>query len=366
MSARRGWLGLVLLAVVVIAALALWRVSRTATGEGETEVASEVPVHVGAVTRATLHGYVAALGTVEPEPAHDGRPAAGARVGSPVTGLVAAVNCSEGRRVAKGDLLVRLDTRLADAQVAKGTEAVSFAELAVARQKKMSSADATSQRAVEEAEQQLAAARSELAAAQAERELLLVRAPLDGTVVRLGARPGDAVDSTTVLAEVVDLDRLVVVAGIPSAEARLLKAGQPVLLAGASREGTPAGPGAPAGTLDLVGVQVDARNDTVPVRVALSGRSGLLPGAVVDVRIVVATHPDCLAVPEDAVVANPDGGAAVAVVEGDKAVLTPVTTGLRDAGLVEVEKEGLKEGTPIVVEGAYGLPKETRIKPVGP
>jgi membrane fusion protein, multidrug efflux system len=42
-------------------------------------------------------------------------------------------------------------------------------------------------------------------------------------------------------------------------------------------------------------------------------------------------------------------------------VQTAVKTGVRDGDLIEVEGQGLKEGTTIVTVGAYGLPKETKV-----
>jgi hypothetical protein len=39
-----------------------------------------------------------------------------------------------------------------------------------------------------------------------------------------------------------------------------------------------------------------------------------------------------------------------------------VKAGLRDGDLIEVDAEGLKEGDTIVTVGAYGLPKETKVK----
>jgi membrane fusion protein (multidrug efflux system) len=57
-----------------------------------------------------------------------------------------------------------------------------------------------------------------------------------------------------------------------------------------------------------------------------------------------------------------DEGEVIYVVEGDRAVQKRVKTGLRDGNLVEVEAEGLKEGDTIVTVGAYGLPKETKVK----
>jgi membrane fusion protein, multidrug efflux system len=366
MSRRRGWIGLAVLAAAVFATIAVWRAARTSSVGEEGDVESVVPVRVGAVARVTLHRYVETIGTVAAEPPHDGKPGGGARVSAPVAGLVAAVSCTEGQRVARGQVLVRLDTRVADLRVARAAEAASYAEVELTRQKTMASSDATSQKAVQAAEQQLAAARNDLAAARAERELLLVRAPLAGTVVRLHVRPGDTVDPTVALAEIVDLERLVVTGGVPAAEATLLKAGQPVELTTHTSVAFAAGHGENlTGSLEFVGDQLDPRNDTAPVRIALPAGSGLRPGTLLDARIVVETRRDCLAVPVDALVTGANGNAAVAVVAGDKAVMTPVRAGVRDRGLVEVEGAGLGEGTPVVVEGAYGLPQETRIRVTG-
>ncbi len=366
MSKRRGWLGLVALAVLVIAALAVWRLERT-SGEEEEQVASEVPVRVGALARATLQRFVETYGTVEPAPVEAGRQAAAGRLASQVTGTVAAVSCVEGQRVARGAELLRLDSRVADAQVARARSAVTFAEETLARQRKMAASDATSPRAQQDAEQGLASARGELAAAEAERALLRITAPLAGTVVKVNVRPGEAVDPGVVLVEMADLARLVVSAGIRSSEAGLVKVGQSVELSRGRAEGDQAaGAGPVAGTVDFVGSEIDPKTDTVSARIAVPASAKFLPGTFLGVRIAVETRRDCLAAPEDAVVRDAEGGAEIAVVQDDTAVLTHVKTGVRERGLVEVEGEGLKEGTPIVVEGAYGLPDRTRIKVTGP
>jgi membrane fusion protein, multidrug efflux system len=357
MSRRNGWIGLVVAAIAVLLAVVAWRGCRPGQGADDEAVVTEVPVHVGTIASATMHRYVASFGTVEPEPPGDGRPAASARVASPIAGLVASVSCEEGQTVKLGALLVRLDTRVVDVQLARAAEAVKFAELVVARQTKLLAVEATSQKALEEARQQLALASSERAAAQAERDLHEVKAPLAGMVVRLAVKRGDAVDPSATLAEIVDLGRLVVSVGVPSAEAVLVKVGQVVELAGTA---SPV-----AGRVAFVGVLLDTKTDTVPVRIALAAGHGLKPGRFVDVRIMCEERTGCLVVPEDALVADGLGGNAIAVVEGDKAVMRPVTVGLKEGGRVEVQGDGLKAGVTIVTEGAYGLPKETRIKVVG-
>jgi multidrug efflux pump subunit AcrA (membrane-fusion protein) len=86
------------------------------------------------------------------------------------------------------------------------------------------------------------------------------------------------------------------------------------------------------------------------------------PGQYVKVRVIVDEHLDRLVVPKESVVTDPDGRDVIALVEGNKAAHKLVKVGFADAGLVEVEGEGVKEGDIVVTTGAYGLPKQTKIR----
>jgi membrane fusion protein (multidrug efflux system) len=291
-----------------------------------------------------LRGYVTAYGTVEPEPPGE-RPAASARVASSVPGVVAAVKCVEGERVEKGAVLFQLDSRAADVTVESARQNFE-------RQQKLMQVDGTSQKALQEAGQQLAAARTQQA-------LLVVQSPLSGTVTRANVKPGEAVDLNTVLAEVIDLDRLVVSASVPSAELTALKAGQLAEVLDDKSASPVIGP------LTYIGAQVDAKTGTAPVRVALAGNSGLRPGQFVTLRIVSGERKDCLAVPLESVVKDSEGDTVIALVQNDTAVQKRVKAGLRDGGLVEIEAEGLQADMQVVAEGAYGLPKETKVRVLG-
>ena len=66
--------------------------------------------------------------------------------------------------------------------------------------------------------------------------------------------------------------------------------------------------------------------------------------------------------PAESVVTDADGQTVIALVAGDNAKQQPVKTGLRENGLVEIQGDGLKAGDTVVTVGAYGLPKETKIK----
>jgi membrane fusion protein (multidrug efflux system) len=309
--------------------------------EPEKPPNTDVPVHVAQITRATLRGYVTDYGTVEPEPAGE-RPAASARVSASVPGVVTEVKCVEGQGVEKGAALFQLDSRAADV-------AVAFAEKTLDRQRKLVQVEGTSQRALQEAEQQLAAARAQQA-------LLRVQAPLAGTVVRVNVKPGEAVDLTSVLAEVIDLDRLVVSANVPSRELAALKVGQPVEVL-ADKSASPV-----TGTVAFIGSEVDPKTGTALVRASLPAHCGLRPGQFVTARIVSEEHKDRLAVPVESVVKDAEGSTVIALVQGDKATQRPVQAGLRDGGLVEVEADGLQPGMTVVTQGAYALPKETKVR----
>jgi membrane fusion protein (multidrug efflux system) len=354
MSKRRALVGLIILAVATAAVLLIVRGLRPKSGE--EEIVTDVAVHVGKITRATLHRYVTAYGTVEPEPPGDGRPAAGAFISAPVGGILAEIKCTEGRAVERGTLLFRLDTRLAEVAVAKAEKELRAAEQKYERQKKLLAADGTSQKDFQEAELAYNTARSELAAARTELSLLEIKAPLAGTVVRINARLGQSVETNAVLAEVIALERLVVTAQVPSREAGRLRPGQPVELGDGA---------AAAGSLLVVGKDIDPKTDTVLIRTSVPPGAGFRPGQFLRLRVVSEERRDVLVAPEESVVPGPGGGTVLMMVEGGKAIPKSVKAGLRDGGLAEVEGEGLKEGLVIVTKDAYNITGETKVHIVG-
>jgi RND family efflux transporter MFP subunit len=312
--------------------------------EEENRPETVVPVQIGEIVMTNLFGYITAYGMVEPESATSNKHAASMRVASPSIGIVIEANAVEGERVAKGAVLFRLDSRMSDAMVEKAKQSVErakpvvkLAEQNVDRQKRLLKLEGTSQKLMQEAEAQLAAARNESAAAQAElavaqtqrRALLKIEAPFSGTLVRVNTKPGEAVEPNTVLAELVDLDRLVVSVGVPSAELAGVKPGQTAEITSGGIKAT--------GKVTFISPQVDAKTDTATVRVAIPADASLRPGQFAVVRIVAEERMNTLAAPRASVVRDGGGNPVIYVVEGNKATQMPVKTGLRDGEWIEVE-----------------------------
>jgi membrane fusion protein (multidrug efflux system) len=337
---------------VVLAAVIFVTIIKPKTSEEEVETGTDVAVHVGKIIRATLHRYVMGYGRVEPEPASDGKPPAAAFIGSPQSGILVRINCVEGQRVSKGDILFRLDSRVAEVAALEAQNKLAFAKQTYERQKKLLEGEGTSLKSFQEAESQFNIAKSELAAAQTQLSLLQIEAPLTGTLVKLNAELGQSVESNATLAEIIDLGRLVVAADIPSREASLLKLGQPVELGSEASA---------KGALVFIGKDIDPKTDTVSIRASIPAAIEFYPGHFLNIRIICDEHRDCLAVPEESLISSEEEGSWIMAVRGDEAVRIPVQEGFRERGLVEVKGDGLKEGMMIVTEEAYSLPSVTKI-----
>jgi membrane fusion protein (multidrug efflux system) len=336
MKPRQTVISLIVLLCAGLGVYVLFRLHGTAStsGEEEEDVATVVSVQVGALERMTLRRYVNGYGTVEPAPATVSEPAADAPLAAATSGVVANVDVVEGQHVRKGEVLMTLNA---------GSGTANYAEQELARQKKLYVQHNTSLKNLQDAEARLA--------------LLRVTAPLSGTVTRVNVKPGAAVDVNTVVAEVMDLHRLVVKTDIPSSQAGELEPGQEVQVLTQPPVAT---------ALSFVSPTVDTNNGTTLARALLPADSGLRPGQFVSLRIVTAVHTSCLAAPEESVVTDVKGRSVISLVNGDEAIQTPVQTDFRESGWVEIVGPGLKVGDAVVTVGAYGLPDKTKIQVAAP
>jgi multidrug efflux pump subunit AcrA (membrane-fusion protein) len=300
-------------------------------GGAKEEAEAVVTVQTNALQRMTLHQYAEGFGTVEPAPATADHPAAGGPISSPTAGVVAKVNVVLGQEVKEGDVLVELNS---------GTASFNYTKAEVERQKKLFADQNTSRKNLQDAEAQLAA--------------LQVVAPISGTVTRLAAKPGAAIDANAVVAEVIDLNRLTVSAAFPVSDAAQLKTGEEIQISQSITS-----------SVSFVSPAVEAADSTVLTRALLPPDSGLRPGQFVPVRVITDTHTNSLAAPAAGVVTDEDGKSFVVLANGTEAAQIPVKTGLRENGWVEIEGAGLKEGATVVTVGAYGFPEKAKIRIAG-
>ena len=338
------------LSMKTILLITLLALSTRLCAEDEKKVETNVAVQVTKIVKTTLQAYASGYGTIETSPT------GGARLAAASAGLVQKVLVTEGAKVAKGDLLVQLDARAADASVAKARASLSAAEKAHARQLAMKSAGGTSERSLLEAAATLALAQADLASAELAQTQLSIRAPLAGVIGRLAVRPGEWLDLGKDVTEIVNPADLIVTTQIASADAGLLHSGVEAFVF--TKLGESEKPFA-QGKVISISPLIAKDSDSVAVRVSLGAEAGR-PGQLVLVRIVTSSKESCLAVPVESVI-KADDQETISVVVGGVAKQKPVKTGLSDRGLIEISGEGIAEGDDVVTTGAYGLPKETKV-----
>jgi RND family efflux transporter MFP subunit len=338
-----------------------------------------VPVHVGEIERGTLRQYVTAYGTVEPASAIGGHDAASANVSSVTTGVVAAVECSEGQLVAKGAPLFMLDSRLVDSAIEQQRALAIADQAAVERMTPPAATQSTTKPSTQlstqtstrpwwaiNAQRQLAADDAAMDQLVVQRDSLKVTAPLAGTITNLNIAAGEIVDSKKIAVQIIDLDRLVAAVDVPPEGLADLRAGQlaTIDLRSTNSSTQPATQPSPmTGNIVLVDPTINPATGMGSADIAIPSGSALRPGQFVRAQIVAREETDRLMVPTQSITQNQNGDPAVGRVETDGrwSVLVPVRTGRRDGDKIEIEGQGLDAGQQIVTTGANGLVQRTRL-----
>ena len=207
---------------------------------------------------------------------------------------------------------------------------------------------------------QLASARGKYEGAAAQLGYTEIRSPIDGFVTERPGYTGETPPPGIPILTVMDTSSVIAKVHIPQEQAALLKVGDAATISGRDTS-------AKEGKLTLVSPAVDPNSTTVEVWVETENAKGALrPGSTVQVQIVAKQVPDAITIPAAALLQSPEGGTNVMVVGTDQhAHQTEVEVGIRNADLVQITK-GLAAGQTVVTTGAYGLPDNTRVKPIQP
>jgi cobalt-zinc-cadmium efflux system membrane fusion protein len=183
--------------------------------------------------------------------------------------------------------------------------------------------------------------------------LMVIRAPLAGTVVSKHVALGERVSSETSILTLADLRSVWVWASVYERDlAAFSRANRTGTLPATVRVAAFPGIAFPA-QLDYVGSTMDETTRTVKVRAVAPNPEGLLrPGMFAEVEVDLPQASSSLVVPAEAVVA--DGGTSFVFVRiGSRRFLRrDIVTGERRNGMVEIAA-GLSEGEQIIARGAF-------------
>jgi membrane fusion protein, multidrug efflux system len=274
-----------------------------------------------------------------------------------MNGLIKSIHFEEGRRVKKGDLLVKIDDSELQAQLAQSRSRHELAKLNLARAENLRQTQSNTAADVDRA-------RSEFAAAEADIDLLKVRlartdvrAPFDGVVEARTLSPGDYINAQSSITTINDLSRLKVEFQVPERYVGKVKNGTVFTV----RSTTAAENTSADGEVYFVNSVIDRNTRSSEVKGYLTkAPPSVKAGMFAVIEIVLDVRKGALTVPEGAIYVDQSGPQLVTVVDesdGKIAAFVPVRLGLRTRGVVEVSavKGELAEKQQVVAAGVGSL-----------
>jgi multidrug efflux system membrane fusion protein len=322
-----------------------------------------IPISVAIAARQDVPIYASGLGTVQAlntVPVH-----------SQVDGKLIQVLFTEGQHMNAGDVLAKIDPRLFQAALDQATakksqdeaqlvsaqkDLVRFTTLAVKSFETQQNVD-QQQAKVDGFKAAIAADKAAIESAQTQLDYTTITAPIDG---RVGFRQIDVgnivhASDTTPLVVLTQTQPAAVIFTLPESfldDVRDAMTRGPVEVTAYDQNnvrmlGT--------GKILLIDAIIDQATATIRLKALFpNADEKLWPGEFVNVRVLIDTQQNVIAIPASAVQRGPNGFYAWAITGGNKAEMRPLETGATTND-VTIVTSGVKEGDRLVIEGQYKL-----------
>ena len=314
------------------------------TKKAAGSAAQPPPVHVIAVAASlepvsetlTLPGTVAANEIVEIKAESDG--------------IVQEINFTEGQRVAKGHLLVKLDESKSAATVAEGEANLKLSNANFERAKQLFQDKLISQQDFDQTASIFAVNQAALDLKRRQLADARIHAPFSGIVGARFISPGQVISRSTALTWLVDLDLVKVEVKVPEKYIDQLQIGQALEFRVAAFPEEKF-----RGEVYFVSPQVDEATRYALIKAKIPNAAGKLRGGMLAaLQLTLQLRSAAIVIPDSSLMSNGDKFLVFVVDEKSTAQLQPIEVGIRLPGKVEVVK-GLKAGDKVVVEGTQKL-----------
>ena len=333
--------------------------------------AEAVPVTAATVARQDVPLEVRAVGHVEPYSSVSIK----ARVGGQVT----KVGFREGQDVRQGDLLFQIDPRpyaatlaQTQAQLERDRAIMKNAEEEARRYAALVQKDYVTKEQYDATLSNAAAMQASVKADEANVEnarlqlsYCAVTAPIPGRTGAVLVYAGNTVkgNDDNPLVVLNQIQPIYVSFAVPESSLALIRqhvrAGQKLVVA-ASQSGNPSN--AQTGELTFFNNTVDPTTGTILLKATFPNRNEVLwPGEYIDVLLTLATEPNAIVVPSQAVQTG-QSGQYVYVVKNDLTVESRPVVVSRTRGSLAVVAKGLRSGERVVTDGQLRLSPGARVE----
>ncbi|MFQ5548507.1 MAG: efflux RND transporter periplasmic adaptor subunit [Woeseia sp.] len=352
MKAGRFWPGLIL-GFFVLAACQSKGNSDGDTDEAaaDTENAEDdtpaIPVETSSPTRGDIYAMYSGTAPIEAF--------AEADVVAKVAGEVREILVEEGDDVKSGQVLARLDGDRLRFELMQAEANLRKAQRDYQRNIDLKEKSLISAGDFEKIKYEMQALEATYNLARLELSYTEIRAPIDGVVAERFVKIGNTIAVNAITFHVASLEPLIAYLHVPEREYRRIGPGQTAVIRIDALQGHEF-----QADVARISPVVDPATGTFKITVEVSDPSRhLKPGMFGRVSIVYDMHAEALQIPRSAII-DEAGETAVFIVEDDKAVRRPITTGYSNNGRIEI-LDGLTGNEKIVVVGQAGLKDGSKV-----
>jgi len=292
-------------------------------------------------------------------------PIQGVTLSADLPGVVAKVAFNSGARVAEGQVLVQLDTRQEQAQLASAQAQLDLAKVNLDRAQKLFDQKAIAQSDFDLANAQYKSAEAAVGQAQASIDRKTIRAPFAGVTGIRQVNLGQYVNSGDAIVTLQAMDAVFMNFSVPQQDFRALTLGSPV---DATVEGSK--DSVFHGKVTAIDPVVNDATRNVSVQATFPNpRAELKPGMYATVRVVVGEGQPIVSLPSSAINYAPYGN-SVFILEDMKGPDGKTYRGVRQQfvklgraqGDQVVITEGVKPGEEVATSGVFKLRPNAAVK----
>jgi len=282
----------------------------------------------------------------------------GVTVSADLPGIVERIAFESGRTVTRGDVLVKLDTRQEEAQLAAAEAQLELARLNYDRMKALVAEDAVSRAEYDRAAAEAKQAEARIGEIRATIARKTIRAPFSGILGIRQANLGQYLAGGDAVVPLQSLHPIYVNFGVPQQDAVRLRIGGQVRVIAEDLGGE-----AFTGRITALNSVVDADTRNVQVQATLANPQGRLrPGMFVQTRIAVGASQAVIPLPASAISYAPYGDSVYVVSEmkdQNGAPYTGVRQQVVKLGPAQGDQvallSGVRPGEEIVTSGVFKL-----------
>jgi membrane fusion protein (multidrug efflux system) len=331
------YIALPILAVLVFVGFKIFSKNKQTAEEQQTKSGgATISAKLYVVEPSLLSNGINAIGTLLPNEEVE--------LISEAAGKVLGIFFDEGTTVSEGQLLLKVDDAELQAQLKRAEYQLALSGERLNRQKILLEKDAVSREEFDQVQTDYNILQTDIDLLKTKIAKTEIRAPFAGTIGFRGVSLGSYLQLNTVIAKLIDHNKLKLEFAIPEKYASIGFTGNKIKFR------TEVSPDEFEATVYAVDPKVDVATRTITVRgVYNNANKKLLAGMFARINLIINQSEEVCLIPTESIVQEMEGK-KVWVISNGKAFSQTITTGFRSNNQVEVVS-GLQAGDTIMVTG---------------